>query len=271
MGKAVSRTLVIAEPGCTAEGNYGAMLRLLKVAADAGADVWKPQWTSNPERMCERRKAPDYLPFYRWLAFPVEWHQTLSDVCHSFGMKYAVSVYLPEDVATVSPFADYIKIASSENINYDVIDAAMHVGMRPTLVSAGGLDFEDVVNLWSRIDAEHAAFMAVLQCTATYPAPLDEMQLRLLRRFPELFQGLSDHSKDGDVGAYAACAGARFIETHYRLFDCDPANPDYAVALDPGEFTVYIGRIRKAERVLGSGVKRVQPSEAAMLKFKVTA
>lgn len=264
------KTLVIAEPGCTAQGSFDVMMRLLHVAAECGASCFKPQWTSSPERMCERRKAPDYLPFYRWLAWPVEWHARFRDECHARGLKYACSVYLPEDVAPVASFVDYLKISSFEATDKALCDAARE-SEKEVIVSHGmeSRGAHDYQRWWPQVHNLH--------CVSAYPAPIEETNLRLIFDSFEVgqlvgdYEGLSDHSRDLDMGAYAVCAGAQIIETHYRLYDCDPANPDYSVAFDPGEFAMYVSRIRRAERIMGDGVKQVQPSEAAMLQFKVTA
>lgn len=266
----MSKTLVIAEPGCTAEGDFGKMLRMLMVAHGADGSCFKPQWTSSPERMCERRNAPEYRKFYEWLAFPVEWHALLRAECHARGLKYACSVYLPEDVATVAPFVDYLKISSFEAKDRQICEAAQRSGVETIIsqgMSSGG--FLEWEKWWPNVHN--------LQCVSAYPSPIDETNLRLIFNSFEVgelvgdFAGLSDHSRDLDMGAYAVCSGAQIIETHVRLYDCDPKNPDYAVAFDPGEFAMYISRIRRAERIMGDGVKKVQPSEAAMLAFKVTS
>jgi sialic acid synthase SpsE len=49
------RTLVIAEPGGTAKGDYATMVRLLETAHVCGADVFKPQFTVDAERHLARR------------------------------------------------------------------------------------------------------------------------------------------------------------------------------------------------------------------------
>ena len=43
--------------------------------------------------------------------------------------------------------------------------------------------------------------------------------------------------------------------------------PDHAVSDNPAQFAAYVEAIRKAERALGDGVKRVQPSEEAFRKY----
>ncbi len=81
------KTLIIAEPGSTHEGDYDTMLRLIKCAADCKVDVFKNQWTSSAERMCARRHAPEYLESYRKLQYPLAWHASLREVCREHGIS----------------------------------------------------------------------------------------------------------------------------------------------------------------------------------------
>jgi N,N'-diacetyllegionaminate synthase len=104
----------------------------------------------------------------------------------------------------------------------------------------------------------------LLHCVSAYPAPISEMNLRAVGR------GLSDHSRNLLTGAVAVGAGARIIETHYRLDTCHPTNPDYAVAFTPAEFTQYVKNIRDAEAMMGDGVKKRQPCEEWAVPYRVT-
>ncbi len=252
-----TRTMVIAEPGCTAEGELDRMVDLIHTAAEAGADCYKAQWTSSPERMCERRHAPDYLRFYRWLAFPKEWHEQLASHCLAVGLQYACSIYLPEDAALVAPFVSFLKISSFEAGDVQLRASARNT-LKRVIVSDGMAERPWMVE---RND--------MLLCTSAYPAPLDEMQLGAIR--DKRYSGLSDHSRHVLTGAVAVGAGATIIEAHLRLSDCDRQNPDYAVAFSPTAFDEYVQNIRLAEALMGDGVKRVQPCEAPMLKYRVTA
>ena len=83
--------------------------------------------------------------------------------------------------------------------------------------------------------------------------------------------GLSDHTRNPLTGALAVAAGARYIETHFRLNDTDPACPDYAVSRTPDELYAYIRNIRQAEILMGEPVKRIQPSEEANLRYRVNS
>lgn len=267
--------MIIGEPGCTAQGDHDTYLRLLGTAAECGCSCWKPQWTSNPVQMCERRhigldhpKRAYYERAYRWLAFPAEWHAEFAQRCHDLGMQYACSVFLPQDVITIVPIVDYLKISSFEASDPAMFDALP----------------DDIKVIVSRGMGGRPAYaelrkiyrFSFLQCTSSYPAPIDAINLSLIgpheygnHKWEPGLDGLSDHSRHLLTGAVAVGKGATVIETHYRLDDCDPANPDYAVAFTPAEFTQYIANIRDAEKMLGDGVKQIQPCEHEMLPYRV--
>ena len=264
------RTLVVAEPGSTGIGSLDTMLRLLETAAECGADVWKPQWTSSPERMCDRRRAPEYLDSYRLLAYPVEWLKIFSRQCKRREMKLACSVYLPEDVQAVSPYCQFIKIASFENRDGAMLDALGDVVSRKlhhVIISTGMLDASEIKPLVSYADI-------LLACTSAYPAPVDAMNLLTIRQMRRdcgghCRIGLSDHSRQLITGAVAVGVGAEVVETHYRLNDTPPTNRDYEVALSPGEFTQYVQNVRLAERLMGNAMKRQHPCEESLMRYRV--
>lgn len=261
--------LVLAEPGCTHEGDKATMLRLLETAHACGANIWKPQFCSDPALMCERRHiGPDhpkrayYQQAYTWLQFPVEWHAEFRDACHALRMQYACSVFLPQDVAVVAPYVDYLKIASFEAQDTELLAEAILHHKRVIISTGMGEPFIDL-SLWNR----NLSPWALLHCVSAYPAPIAEMNLAVLKRY----KGLSDHSRHLLTGAVAVGAGATIIETHYRLDDCNPDNPDYQVAFTPSEFTQYIRNIRDAELMLGTGVKQRQPCEEWAVPYRVVS
>lgn len=267
----MGRTLVIAEPGCTHEGDFDTMIRLLETAATCGADVFKPQWVSDVAQMLERRhilgdhpQQTFYARAYGWLAFPLDWHARLRDRCAAHGLTYACTAFLREDVATLAPYVDYLKISSFEAGDTPLINAALFHMFQPhrrVLVSTGMHDGRLFV-----------MGCALLQCVSSYPAPLSALNLGVLWSNEDggsEYDGLSDHSRHLLTGAVAVGAGASIIETHFRLDDCDPENPDYPVAFTPAEFRQYVQNIRDAEIMLGDGVKRVQECERAMLPYRV--
>lgn len=260
----MSRTLVIGEPGGTHEGQFDLLQRLIDVAADCNCDVIKPQWTSSAERMCARRQAPDYLADYRKLQYPLHWHAELRDHAHRRGLKYGCSIYIPGDAALVAPFVDYLKISSFEAEDMALVRETWHA---VSTTPQSGLIVSLGMNASSISIRRIVGPTRLLHCVSAYPAPIETLNLRAIA--DNDLDGFSDHSRDVRVGAWAVCAGAEIIETHYRLDDTDPANKDYAVSFTPAELKEYIANIRAAELALGDGWKAIHDCEKPMLRYRV--
>ena len=283
--------LIVAEPGGTHEGKLSTMLELIDVAASAGCDVYKGQWVSNAQTMCDRRHAPEYLDSYLKLQYPLEWHAELREHAKAQGLDYACTAYIPGDPTLLAPFVDYLKLSSFEfddaalyreailakptrqRLNHSQIMSGVHVS--PLIVSTG---MRMTVNHEWRIWENKKCYApeAILHCVSSYPAPLAALNLSLCSGNGQYdgeprYAGFSDHSHDVRVGAWAVAAGAQILETHFRLDSCDPANKDYAVAFTPAEFKEYIKNVRDCEVAMGDGVKRVQECERDMERFKVKA
>lgn len=139
----------------------------------------------------------------------------------------------------------------------------------------------------------HPALFApviLLHCITAYPAPEEEYNLQLIPKLSARFNvpvGLSDHSADPLlVPSAAAALGARAVEKHICLRH-NEAGLDDPFALKPGQFEEMVREIRRyerlysetgteaglkalrescgckrAERIIGDGVKRLAPSEA---------
>ena len=252
---AQERVMVMVDPGSTHEGNLDTMRRMIHVAAECGADVVKFQWTSSRERLCERRHAQEYLEAYRRIAWPAEWHAALRSACEEAGIEYACTVCLAEDIAVIAPFVKRFKVASFEASDVVLLRAFIATG-KPIIVSTGMAE-TFVLPIGAK----------ALHCVSAYPAPMNELNLGCIRE--DEFDGFSDHSGNVLTGALAVAAGARIIETHFRLDDCNPQNPDFPHSLTPAQLREYVANIRFAEQAMGDGIKRCQPSEEAMRKYRV--
>lgn len=261
--------VVVAEPGCTAEGQQAPILEMIDVAARAGADVFKAQWTSDPVEMAARRGVgAKYERFYRWLAFPLDWHAVFAARCQDRGIRYACTVYIPWDAARVAPYVSAIKIASFESGDWALVNEAITTE-REVWVSTGMLDADQLDRLATGTTGNYPEDVTLLHCVSSYPAPVDQLGLGVLRH--GRCQGFSDHSDPALTwtGALAVAAGAELVEAHIRLDGADPSNPDVPHAMIPRQFTAYVRHIRFAEACLGDGEKRQMPCEAEMAQYRV--
>jgi len=255
---------ILAEPGSTASESLDQFTRLIAEAAAAGCTAFKPQWTSNPDRLCARRRAWAYRAAYEKIAYPLAWHAELSAAARGLGMQYVVSVYVPEDAGRVAPFVDALKCASFEAQDHEFLAALSATG-KPVYVSTGMMDLDEAVQA-----ARGAA--AILHCTSAYVAPMDSLNLRAIQALREAVTvpvGYSDHSANVLTGALAVACGAVIVEVHMRPADCPADNADYLVSLPPAKLAEYVRNIRLAESMLGNGIKRAMESERPMMKYRV--
>ena len=251
-----SRCFVIAEAASAHDGSLDQALRMIGIAKGAGADAVKFQ-TFHADVLAQQRRAPEYLPIYRKYAMPISWLPALANAGELLGIEFMTTVFHTAYLPVVAPFVKRWKVASFEAGDGEFLDAIL--AYRQPVIVSNARD--------GRISARFDARCNVLHCVAAYPAPVDEMNLAVIRE--PWCAGLSDHSRHVMTGALAVAAGAKIVEVHFRAADTDPANPDYAVSLSPDELTQYIGNIRLAEAAMGSGVKAMQPSEQPWARYAV--
>ncbi|MDP3769003.1 MAG: N-acetylneuraminate synthase family protein, partial [Dehalococcoidia bacterium] len=206
--------LVISDPGGTHDGQLDRMYRLIDAAAAAGANVMKFQFTSSPERLAERRHAPEYVEAYQKLAFPRDWLPHLAARCENRDVEFACTVYLASDLPVIAPFVKRFKIASFEARDSEFLRAHGSYAAREArpglIVSTGAMDADEVDAL-DRVCSRLWAYYALLHCVSAYPAPPEDMNLWLLgkgegERRAE-YSGLSDHSCSPIVAAMAVARG----------------------------------------------------------------
>lgn len=261
------KTMVIAEAGSCHLGDYRHAVLMVEAAVKAGADVVKFQWTSDPAALAYRRNLwREFAPStYSGLAFPSAWHGWLADRCASAGVGYACTVYLAKDIEVVAPYVALFKVASFEALDRAFRDAhEPYLKGRPLIVSTGMMGAAEVRALSLR-----APRPRLLHCVSSYPSPIDEVNLSVLRS--EVYDGFSDHTADRLTGALAVVLGAAIVEVHFRLDSTPRSAPDYPHSHSPSSLTEYIANIRTAERMRGDGAKRPQPSEEPNLRYRVSA
>lgn len=280
----MTKTFVIMEVAGTHGGDLKKAAILVGLAADIGADAVKFQWLSSPERLVERRRAPEYLEAYRTIAFPREWFAVLDDWCRRARVEFMCTAYLPEDVAVVAQYVQRFKVSSFESQDAHFVGLHAEWPEKPLILSAGmGSDVSESVRFYHQL-AERAWYRArgdlayhpwekirVLHCVSAYPCPDNQAALARIRQEDCRwnFAGYSDHTRHPWAGALAVAAGARVVEFHARLYDTGPENADFVVSRTPAEAREYVANIRAAEALLGDGGRGAMPAEEPMLRYRV--
>jgi sialic acid synthase SpsE len=206
---------VIAEAGSNHNGSLDQALRLIDVAADAGADAVKFQ-VFRASRMYPRTAGVSaYLksatPIYDVIAameMPYEWLPTLAERCRARELEFLVSVFDEEGADRVDPYVNAFKIASYEMTHLPLVRHVAAKG-KPVIVSTGAADSDEVAATVAAVHERGPGGLVLMQCTAAYPAALDALNIRAVVALRERFNlpvGLSDHSRDPLVVPVVAVA-----------------------------------------------------------------
>ena len=159
------------------------------------------------------------------------------------------------------------KIASGDLRNTPLLRHVASFG-KPLILSTGGATIEDVDRAVEAVTAINPR-LCLLQCTAAYPAAVEELNLGVIttyrERYPDLVVGLSDHQDGIAMAPVAYMLGARVIEKHFTSSHAAKGT-DHAFSLLPEGMRKLVRDLRRVPIAIGDGVKRPLPSEDAPLR-----
>jgi N-acetylneuraminate synthase/sialic acid synthase len=136
---------------------------------------------------------------------------------------------------------------------------------KPLIVSTGGAGLDDVQRAYDAIMPINP-HLAILQCTAGYPAAFEELDLRVIatfrERFPGAVIGFSSHDNGIAMPVAAYMLGARIVEKHFTL-NRTMKGTDHAFSLEPLGLSKMVRDLERTYRAMGDGVKKIYESERA--------
>ena len=145
------------------------------------------------------------------------------------------------------------KIASFEITDIPLIHYVASKG-KPVIISTGIATLEDIELAVETCHKVGNNQIILLKCTSSYPAPIDEANLVMIKDLAERFNvvsGLSDHTMGITAPVVAVTQGAKVIEKHFIL-DKTVGGPDASFSLDEEEFTQMVKAVRDAEVAIGN-------------------
>ncbi|ONI93029.1 N-acetylneuraminate synthase [Saccharothrix sp. ALI-22-I] len=156
-----------------------------------------------------------------------------------------------------------IKIASGDLTNTPLLEYAAKTG-KPVIMSTGGGDRDDVRRACDVV-LSRTPQLALLQCTAVYPASPGDLNLAVISayrdEYPDVVVGFSGHDLGPELSWVAYAMGARVIEKHFTLDKNQPGS-DHHFSLDPAELTTLVRGLERTHQAIGSPVKRRTANEA---------
>lgn len=263
------RAYVIAEIGHNHQGKMELAKQMFKAAAEAGASAVKLQKRFNKTLFTKTMYDQPYDNPNSYGATYGEHRDALEfDNAEYAELKdYAQSLEL-DFFATPFDFESADFLAKLEMPAYKLASADLkntplqkHIAAfkRPIFLSTGGGTIEDIrraVNAIVPINPQ----LVVLHCTASYPADIADMHLRVIQtlqtEFPELLIGLSDHENGIDAASVAYMLGARVFEKHFTLNRAWKGT-DHSFSLEPEGMRKLVRNLQRIPVMLGSPEKQV--------------
>jgi N-acetylneuraminate synthase/sialic acid synthase len=269
---------VIAEIGHNHQGSVERARELVRAAHETGVDAVKLQKRDNRRLYTralydspydnENSFGPTYGAHREALELDRDAYVTLRDEARSLGLVFFATAFDEPSADLLAELgAPAFKIASGDLTNTPLLRHVAGFG-KPLVVSTGGATIEDVDRAVETVTGVGGT-LCLLQCTAAYPAAVEDLNLGVIatlrERYPELVIGLSDHQDGIAMAPVAFMLGARVVEKHFTLSHTAKGT-DHAFSLMPEGMRKLVRDLRRVPIAIGDGVKRPLPSEERPLQ-----
>ncbi len=266
----------IAEAGVNHNGKLDLALKLVDVAADAGADAIKFQTFRAEQVVTSAGKMADYqkknigktesqIEMLRKLEFNESWYPKVISHCKKRGIIFMST---PHGHIESADFLNGLgvpvfKIGSGDLTNKPFLEHVSRFG-KPMILGTGMATLSEVKDAATWIKGTGNKKIIFLHCTTNYPCPAKEVNLKamqtMIKELPDIFVGYSDHTEGWLVSSVAVALGACVIEKHLTL-DKNMKGPDHKASSNPEELKNTIKAIRSVPIVMGSSLKKPVENE----------
>jgi len=259
-----SKVFIIAELSANHNGSIETAIQTIRAAKRSGADCIKLQ-TYTADTITINSDDDDFIikdtiwggqklyDLYKEAYTPWEWHQVLFEIAKEEGIECFSS---PFDKSAVD-FLESLNTPAYKIASFEITDIPLikYVAQRgkPIIISTGIAEYEDIELAVETCRKVGNNQIALLKCTSSYPAPINEANMCMIKDLASRFNvisGLSDHTIGSTVPVVATTMGAKIIEKHFIL-DRSIGGPDASFSMNESEFTEMVKSVREAESAIG--------------------
>jgi sialic acid synthase len=273
-----SHCYVVAEIGHNHMGSVETCKELFQAAKYCGVHAVKLQKRDNRSLYThsfynrpyesEESYGPTYGAHREALEFGRDEYLELQAFARELGLAFFATAF---DVPSAEFLAELdvpaFKIASGDLTNTPLLRHVAELG-KPMIVSTGGGLLDDVRRAYETV-AEVNPQVAILQCTAGYPAAWNELDLGVVGTYRECFAdtviGFSSHDNGISMPLVAYILGARIVEKHFTLNRAWKGT-DHKFSLEPQGLRKLVRDLERAFVAVGDGTKAMYPSEAEPIR-----
>lgn len=172
--------------------------------------------------------------------------------CTKYKVKFIITPFDEISLSFVRKLnVDAIKIASFDLGNLPFIYKIAKIN-KPTIISVGG-GKKDQIKESIKILKKNKNQTILLHCVSEYPCSFDRLGLynikELIRQYPNLIIGSSDHFNGILSGPVAYLMGARVFEKHVTI-NRSWVGTDHNFSLEPEGFKKFVRDIKRVSQML---------------------
>lgn len=266
---------IIAEIGANHDGSVEKAAELVRAIARSGARLVKFQHYVAEELVADLERETTWGPphhrvrervgdMFRRLSLPRTALRDLFAEARALGLEPFATPFSEQGADELMELdVACFKVAASDVTHLPLLGHLARLG-RPVFLSLGKCTLGEADTAIQHLLDNGCRALAILHCVATYPSPMEEMNLRVIPQlralYPECVVGFSDHSVGTTAAVAAVALGARLIEKHVTLDKATPG-PDHWFSLDMNELAALVKETANAYSALGTGRKRVLACE----------
>jgi len=256
---------LIAEIGGNHEGDFSKAKELAELASKSGVDAVKFQ-IYTADSLVNKVEDPERHAHFKKFELTPEQHIALAQICQNNKVTYFASVWDVNALEWIDPYIAFYKIGSGDLTAFPILEKIAKIG-KPLIMSTGLATLEEVketVAFIQSIDKRYndANYLALLQCTSSYPTSDSEANLKvmeILRKEFGLTVGYSDHTISNYAAQIAIAMGAEILEIHFTDDKLNENFRDHKVSFTENDIRDLISKIKKIRTLQGSSKK--EPTE----------
>jgi N-acetylneuraminate synthase len=265
----------IAELGINHNGRVDIAKQLIEVAKEAGCDAVKLQKrTIDRVYSKEQLDQPLQSPWgttrrdqKMGLELGQKEYEEIDRFCREMKIEWFASAWDLESLKFLEQFKlKYNKVASAILVDLEMLEAMARQG-KHTFISTGMSTYADIDRAVEIFKKNNCPF-ELMHCVATYPMDDGDANLNCIHSLRERYHcpvGYSGHEVGLAVSYAAAALGISSLERHITI-NRSMYGSDQAASVEPNGLRTLVGAVRKIEKAMGDGEKRLIQKEIPIAK-----
>jgi len=266
---------IIAEIGINHNGSMSICKELIDLAVESGSDAVKFQ-----KRDIDKVYTQDFLNSPRessWgstqreqksgLEFSLENYREIDQYCKKRDIEWYASAWDLNSQHFLQQFnCKYNKVASAMIVYEDLL-RMIAKERKHTFISTGMTTYGDIQKAVNIFREEKCSF-ELMHTVSTYPMKDEDANLNMISTLRDKYQcevGYSGHETGVAISSASAALGITSLERHITL-DRSMYGSDQSASLELAGFRQLVSSVRKIEKAMGDGIKRVIKDEIPIAK-----